>query len=199
MPPTSIRLSAAQEAEIAALVIALPLRQPYVAALARGGALTPGAVLRLAVARGLAELRREVGADWWPPITGDQPDAPAPPLDLAPPAPPAPDPFAPAGAPADDLAGPVVRLAVAPPVTLPAPPAATAGELASLCALLPADAPVLVRQGEGWFDFGQGEVREGRPVNEGSPDDPGCEVGWDVRPVGRRAPRGRWCRVLTFE
>ena len=118
MPPTSIRLSAAQEAEIAALVIALPLRHPYVAALARGGALTPGAVLRLAVARGLAVLRDEVGPDLGPPITGEEIDAPEEPLllDLAPPAPPNRDPFAPAGAPADDHTGPVVR-----PVVLPGP------------------------------------------------------------------------------
>ena len=61
MPPTSIRLSAAQEAELAALVIALPLRDPHVAAMVRGGALTPGAVLRLAVARGLEVLRRLLG------------------------------------------------------------------------------------------------------------------------------------------
>jgi len=104
MPPTSIRLSAAQEAEIAALVIALPLRHPYVAAMARGGTLTPGSVLRWAVIRGLAELRREVGPDLGPPITGEAIDAPEAPLllDLAPLAP---DPFEAADAPADDRAG----------------------------------------------------------------------------------------------
>jgi hypothetical protein len=107
MPPTSIRLSAVQEAEIAALVIALPLRHPYVAALARGGTLTPGAVLRLAVARGLAELRREVGPDVAPPVRGvsfDLPEDEPPVLDLD-----TPDPFEAAGVPADDLAGAVVR------------------------------------------------------------------------------------------
>ena len=98
MPPTSIRLSAAQEAELAALVIALPLRDPHVAAMVRGGALTPGAVLRLAVSRGLAVLRDEVGPDNGAPITGEAIDAPDEPLllDLAPPAPPNRDPFAPA-------------------------------------------------------------------------------------------------------
>jgi hypothetical protein len=196
MRPTSIRLTPEQEAELAALVIALPLRHPYVAALARGGALTPGAVLRLAVARGLAELRRVVGPDNGAPITGEAIDAPDEPLllDLAPPAPPNRDPFAPAGAPADDHAGPVVR-----PVVLPTPGALNAGDLARLCGAVPPSAPILVRQGEGWFDLGVGEVSDGRPVNEGDPDDPGCEVGWDVRPAGRRAPRGRWRRVLTFE
>lgn len=113
MPPTSIRLSAEQEAEIAALVIALPLRDPYVAALARGGTLTPGAVLRLAVARGLAVLRDEVGPDLGPPVRGVSFDLPEEEMpvgcdDLGGPL--APDPFKPAGAPADDLAGPVVQL-----------------------------------------------------------------------------------------
>jgi hypothetical protein len=104
MPPTSIRLSAAQEAEIAALARALARHNPDAAALARGGALTPGAVLRLAVARGLAELRRDVGPNLGAPITGEGIDAPEPPLllDLAPLAP---DPFEAADAPADDRAG----------------------------------------------------------------------------------------------
>jgi hypothetical protein len=93
MPPTSIRLSAAQEAEIAALVIALPLRHPYVAAMARGGTLTPGAVLRWAVIRGLSVLRDEVGPDLGPPITGEAIDAPEEPV---------------VGC--DDLGGPVVQL-----------------------------------------------------------------------------------------
>jgi len=123
MPPTSIRLSAAQEAEIAALVIALPLRHPYVAAMARGGTLTPGAVLRWAVIRGLAELRREVGPDLGPPITGEAIDAPEEPVvgcddlggSLAPVAAAlhpngAPDPFEDADAPADDHAGPVATV-----------------------------------------------------------------------------------------
>lgn len=213
MRPTSIRLTPDQEAELAALVIALPLRDPYVAAVARGGTLTPGAVLRLAVARGLAALRRDVGPDLAPPVRGVSFDLPEDELpvgcdDLGGPLAPvaaalhpngAPDPFKAADAPADDHAGPVARLAAAPPVTLPARPAATAGDLARLCAAVPADAPVLVRQGEGWFDFGQGEVRDGRPVDDGDPDDPGCEVGWDLRAAGPRAPRGRWRRVLAFE
>ena len=195
MPPTSIRLSAAQEAEIAALVIALPLRHPYVAALARGGTLTPGAVLRLAVARGLAELRREVGPDVAPPVRGvsfDLPEDEPPVLDLAPPAP---DPFASADAPADDRAGPVVR-----PVILPTPGALNAGDLARLCAAVPPSAPILVRQDGGWFDIGVGEVRDAHPVDEAwNPEDPACEAGWEVRDAGRRAPRGRWRRVLAFE
>jgi hypothetical protein len=116
MRPTSIRLTPEQEAELAALVIALPLRDPYVAAMVRGGALTPGAVLRLAVARGLAELRRVVGPDNGAPITGEAIDAPEEPL-LLDRAPPADDPFEPADAPADDHAGPVMPL--------PPPPVAT--------------------------------------------------------------------------
>jgi hypothetical protein len=57
--------------------------------MARGGTLTPGAVLRWAVVLGLAELRSEVGPDLGPPITGEAIDAPEAPLllDLAPPAP----------------------------------------------------------------------------------------------------------------
>lgn len=180
MRPTSIRLTPEQEAELAALAEALPRGRPELAAVAKGGALKPGAVLRLAVARGLAELRRDVGPDNGAPITGEGIDAP--------------DPFKPAGAPADGHAGPIVR-----PVVLPAPGASTAGDLARLCAAVPADAPILVRQGEGWFDLGVGEVRDGRPVDQGDPYDPGCEAGWDVREAGRRAPRGRWRRVLAFE
>jgi hypothetical protein len=115
MRPTSIRLTPEQEAELAALADALPRVRPDLAIFARGGALSPGAVLRLAVARGLAELRRDVGPNLGAPITGEGIDAPEPPLllDLAPLAP---DPFEAADAPADDLAGAVVR-----PVVRPAP------------------------------------------------------------------------------
>lgn len=62
MPPTSIRLRPEQEAELAALARDLAAARPDLAAAAHGGELTPGAVLRLAVARGLAELRRDLSA-----------------------------------------------------------------------------------------------------------------------------------------
>jgi hypothetical protein len=82
MPPTSVRLTPAQEAELAALALDLSGARPELADAARGGALTPGAVLRLALARGLRELRGDLAAP-----------APAPPvLDPGPPAPAAPEP-----------------------------------------------------------------------------------------------------------
>lgn len=100
MPPTSIRLRPEQEAELAALARDLAAATPSLAAAAYGGELTPGAVLRLAVARGLVELRRDLSA----PVP-----APAP----APPVPP----FLPVDAPADDHA----RAWPAAPAPAPAP------------------------------------------------------------------------------
>ena len=55
--PTSIRLTTEQAAALAALVLDLPTLRPDLAAL---DPLTPGTVLRLAVARGLAELRADL-------------------------------------------------------------------------------------------------------------------------------------------
>ena len=60
MPPTSVRLTPAQEAELAALALDLPAVRRDLADAARGGTLTPGAVLRVALARGLRELRADV-------------------------------------------------------------------------------------------------------------------------------------------
>jgi hypothetical protein len=58
--PTSLRLTPAQEAELAALAEALPARRPDLAAGLPGGAATPGGVLRLALAHGLRALRAEL-------------------------------------------------------------------------------------------------------------------------------------------
>lgn len=55
--PTSIRLTTEQAEALAALVLDLPTVRPDLAAL---DPLTPGTVLRLAVARGLAELRADL-------------------------------------------------------------------------------------------------------------------------------------------
>jgi hypothetical protein len=79
MAPTSVRLSAAQEAELAALALDLPAVRPDLADAARGGTLTPGAVLRVALTRGLRELRGYLAA----------PVAAPPVLDPGPPEPPA--------------------------------------------------------------------------------------------------------------
>jgi hypothetical protein len=76
MPPTSVRLSAAQEAELAALARDLPAVRPDLADAARGGTLTPGAVLRVALTRGLRELRGYL-ADDAPPVLDPGPPAPA--------------------------------------------------------------------------------------------------------------------------
>jgi hypothetical protein len=73
--PTSIRLRPEQEAELAALARDLAAARPDLAAAAHGGELTPGAVLRLAVARGLAELRRDLSAP--PPAPAASPFLPA--------------------------------------------------------------------------------------------------------------------------
>jgi hypothetical protein len=73
--PTSIRLRPEQEAELAALARDLAAARPDLAAAAHGGELTPGAVLRLAVARGLAELRRDLSAP--PPAPAASPSLPA--------------------------------------------------------------------------------------------------------------------------
>lgn len=99
--PTSIRLRPEQEAELAALARDLAAARPDLAAAAHGGGLTPGAVLRLAVARGLAALRRDLSA---------------------PPPAPAVDPFLPPGAPADDLARAWPAPAPAAPAAAPEPP-----------------------------------------------------------------------------
>jgi hypothetical protein len=63
MRPTSIRLTPEQEAQLAVLADALPRVRPDLTVFVRGGVLTPGAVLRLALVRGRAALRRDVGAD----------------------------------------------------------------------------------------------------------------------------------------
>jgi hypothetical protein len=84
-----VRLTPAQEAELAALALDLAAARPDLADAARGGALTPGAVLRLALARGLRELRGDLADDDddddAPPVLDPGPPAPAP----APPEPPA--------------------------------------------------------------------------------------------------------------
>jgi hypothetical protein len=85
--PTSLRLTPAQEAELAALAEALPGRRPDLAAALPSGTPTPGGVLRLALARGLAALRADLEGE---------PEAPP----AAPPAtspPPTPEPGQPAG------------------------------------------------------------------------------------------------------
>jgi hypothetical protein len=80
MAPTSVRLSAAQEAELAALARDLPAVRPDLADAARGGTLTPGAVLRVALTRGLRELRGYLAAPAAaPPVLDPGPPAPAPP------------------------------------------------------------------------------------------------------------------------
>jgi len=103
MPPTSIRLRPEQETELAALARDLAVARPDLAAAAYGGELTPGAVLRLAVARGLAELRRDLTVAII--VGGGAEMARAVAERRAPPAPPpAASPFLPADAPADDHA-----------------------------------------------------------------------------------------------
>jgi hypothetical protein len=89
MPPTSVRLTPAQEAELAALALDLAAARPDLADAARGGALTPGAVLRLALARGLRELRGDLAA-----AAADDDDAPLV-LDPGPPPLPPRDPYPP--------------------------------------------------------------------------------------------------------
>jgi hypothetical protein len=131
--PTSIRLRPEQEAELAALARDLPAVRPDLAAAAHGGELTPGAVLRMAVARGLAELRGGLSApaadvplvlDPGPPPR--PPREPPPPLRLEPwePEPvraPAGSRFLAADAPTDDHARAWPAPAAAPPAA-PEPP-----------------------------------------------------------------------------
>ena len=80
--PTSIRLTAAQAAEVAALARDLSHTRPDLAALAP---LTEGGVLRLALAHGLAVLRELADDDDRAPVAPlagawlDRPAAPAPP------------------------------------------------------------------------------------------------------------------------
>lgn len=139
--PTSIRLRPEQEAELAALARDLAAARPDLAAAAHGGELTPGAVLRLAVARGLAELRRDLSAP--PPLAAaplvldpgpppHPPRYPPPPLHLEPwePEPvrawpaPAGSPFLAAEAPPDDHA----RAWPAPAPAAPAAPGMLPGQ-----------------------------------------------------------------------
>ncbi len=134
--PTSIRLRPEQEAELAALARDLAAARPDLAAAAHRGELTPGAVLRLAVARGLAVLRRDLSApiadaplvlDPFPPPL--PPRMPPPPLHLdpwepEPPRAPAGSPLPPPGAPADDHARAWPASVAAPePAPAPEPPA----------------------------------------------------------------------------
>jgi hypothetical protein len=140
MAPTSVRLSAAQEAELAALARDLPAVRPDLADAARGGTLTPGAVLRVALARGLRELRGYLAApdDDDAPLVLDPGPPPLPPTDRRPPVrldpwepepirPPAGSPFLPAGAPPDDHARAWPAPAPAPAPAPPEPPAAPRG------------------------------------------------------------------------
>lgn len=60
--PTSVRLTAAQLAELEALAEELTATRPDLVALSSGDGLSAYAVLRLAVARGLAALRQELDA-----------------------------------------------------------------------------------------------------------------------------------------
>lgn len=60
MRPTSVRLTDRQLAELERLRVELVAGRPELAALARTGELTPYAVLRLAIDRGLRELAADV-------------------------------------------------------------------------------------------------------------------------------------------
>lgn len=70
--PTSVRLTAPQAAEVAALALDLTRARPDLAALSP---LTEGAVLRLALARGLAELRADLDRPAEPADGGRLPQA----------------------------------------------------------------------------------------------------------------------------
>lgn len=59
---TSVRLTAAQEAELERLALELQRLRPDLATLARGGELSPYTVLRLAIDRGLRALADDVDA-----------------------------------------------------------------------------------------------------------------------------------------
>lgn len=79
--PTSVRLTAPQAAEVAALALDLTRARPDLAALSP---LTEGAVLRLALARGLAELRADLDRPAAPPpSTAPAPASTAPAAALA--------------------------------------------------------------------------------------------------------------------
>lgn len=61
MSPTSIRLTPAQEVALADLAARLTAQRPDLASAARGGTLTPGRALVLALDRGIEELRVDLG------------------------------------------------------------------------------------------------------------------------------------------